>query len=200
MEFEWNILSRFSTVQFNIKVQEILSNTDTEPENYKEGIIFISMYNDMSWTSKKMNGNANWALCRLLSIQEMVIPRVWITKERVYYSRIQTFKRMGKSCWTNDDGILSKGTPIFVNQLSVHGTPHNCTRDVRRPVFLVQSDPLFSKNSFYVTTYTFDRLFDAKRYFAKTNKESSGNFVLTNSWDYMTSGSRILDISVGSKR
>ena len=52
MEFEWNIFPGFTTLQFYYKVQEFLSILSVEPEDFKGRIIFMSMFNDISWGSK----------------------------------------------------------------------------------------------------------------------------------------------------
>ena len=52
MEFEWNIFPGFTTLQFCYKVQEFLSILSVEPEDFKGRIIFVSMFNDISWGSK----------------------------------------------------------------------------------------------------------------------------------------------------
>ena len=52
LEFEWNIFTGFTTLQLCNKVQEILSNMSTEPEDFRGRIIFMSMFNDISWGSK----------------------------------------------------------------------------------------------------------------------------------------------------
>ena len=53
MEFEWNIFLGFTTLQLCNKVQEFLSNMSTEPEDFTGRIIFMSMFNDISWGSKE---------------------------------------------------------------------------------------------------------------------------------------------------
>ena len=53
MEFEWNIFPGFTTLQLCYKVQEFLSNRSTEPEDFTGRIIFMSMFNDISWGSKE---------------------------------------------------------------------------------------------------------------------------------------------------
>ena len=53
MEFEWNIFPGFNTLQLCNKVQEFLSNMSTEPEDFTGRIIFMSMFNDISWGSKE---------------------------------------------------------------------------------------------------------------------------------------------------
>ena len=49
MEFEWNIFTRFTTLQLCNKVQEFLSKMSEEPEEFTGRIIFMSMFNDLSW-------------------------------------------------------------------------------------------------------------------------------------------------------
>ena len=51
MEFEWNIFPGFTTVQLCHKVQELLSKLSVTPEKFTGRIIFISMFNDISWCS-----------------------------------------------------------------------------------------------------------------------------------------------------
>ena len=51
-EFEWNIFPGFTTLQLCHKVQELLSRLSVEPEKFTGRIIFISMFNDISWGSK----------------------------------------------------------------------------------------------------------------------------------------------------
>ena len=49
IEFEWNIFTGFTTLQLCHKVQELLSRLSVEPENFTGRIIFMSMFNDISW-------------------------------------------------------------------------------------------------------------------------------------------------------
>ena len=52
MEFEWNIFPGFTTLQLCNKVQELLSRLSVEPEIFTGRIIFMSMFNDISWGSQ----------------------------------------------------------------------------------------------------------------------------------------------------
>ena len=52
MEFEWNIFPGFTTLQLCNKVQELLLRLGETPENFTGRIIFMSMFNDISWRSK----------------------------------------------------------------------------------------------------------------------------------------------------
>ena len=52
MEFEWNIFPGFTTLQLSNKVQEFLSKMSEKPEDSTGRIIFMSMFNDVSWGSQ----------------------------------------------------------------------------------------------------------------------------------------------------
>ena len=53
MEFEWNIFPGFTTLQLCNKVQELLSKLSIEQQDFTGRIIFMSMFNDISWGSKE---------------------------------------------------------------------------------------------------------------------------------------------------
>ena len=52
MEFEWNVFPRFTTLQLVREVQELLSKLSVQLEIFTGRIIFMSMFNDISWRSK----------------------------------------------------------------------------------------------------------------------------------------------------
>ena len=52
MEFEWNIFPGFNTLQLSQEVQELLLRLSETPENFTGRIIFMSMFNDISWRSR----------------------------------------------------------------------------------------------------------------------------------------------------
>ena len=52
MEFEWNISPEFTTLQLCNKVQGFLSTVNKQPEEFTGRIIFMSIFNDISWRSK----------------------------------------------------------------------------------------------------------------------------------------------------
>ena len=52
VEFEWNIFSGFNTLQLSQEVKRLLLRLAETPENFKGRIIFMSMFNDISWWSK----------------------------------------------------------------------------------------------------------------------------------------------------
>ena len=51
-EFEWNIFPVFNTLQLSEKVESLLYRLGETPENFSGRIIFMSMFNDISWGSK----------------------------------------------------------------------------------------------------------------------------------------------------
>ena len=53
MVFEWNIFPGFTTLQLCFKAQEFLSKMSVEPEQFTGRIIFMSMFNEISWGSKE---------------------------------------------------------------------------------------------------------------------------------------------------
>ena len=52
MEFEWNIFPGFTTLHLCHKVQELLSRLSVTLEKFTGRIIFMSMFNNISWGSK----------------------------------------------------------------------------------------------------------------------------------------------------
>ena len=52
MELEWNIFPGFNTLQLSHKVQELLLRLSVTSEKFTGRIIFLSMFNDISWGSK----------------------------------------------------------------------------------------------------------------------------------------------------
>ena len=62
MEFEWNIFTGFTSLQLINKVQEYMTKMG-DPSHFKGRIIFMSMFNDISWRSEyneqECDANAN---------------------------------------------------------------------------------------------------------------------------------------------
>ena len=52
MELEWNIFPGFTTLQLFYKVQEFMSKMSVKPEEFTGRIIFMPMFNDISWGSQ----------------------------------------------------------------------------------------------------------------------------------------------------
>ena len=52
MEFEWHIFPGFTTLHLCDKAQELLSKLSVTPEKITGRIIFLSMFNDISWGSE----------------------------------------------------------------------------------------------------------------------------------------------------
>ena len=133
MEFEWNIFPGFAALQLCHKVQEFMTKM-SDPSEFKGRIIFTSMFNDISWGSKdneqECNANADLvSICKKIPTRKMVIPRTWIRKEVAFYSCWQTTRRMGQSCWIDDDQIRRKRTPSFQCHESI--VPRNAQKQRR---------------------------------------------------------------------
>ena len=71
IEFDWNIFPGFTTLQLSHKVQELLLRLGETPENFTGRIIFMSMFNDISWGSKdnKKECESNAQLVSLFAIR-----------------------------------------------------------------------------------------------------------------------------------
>ena len=77
---------------FATKVQELLSRWSGTPEKFTERIIFMSMFNDISWGSKdkqqeimRVKCSTRLSLCKEIRSRTMVIPRTWIGEKVVLY-------------------------------------------------------------------------------------------------------------------
>ena len=102
MEFEWNIFPGFTTLQLCNKVQEFMSKM-SDPSEFKGRIIFMSMFNDISWRSedneRECNANADLvSVCaRRFPVGRWSFLGTWIRKEVVFYLQRKTTRRMGQS-------------------------------------------------------------------------------------------------------
>ena len=90
MEVEWNIFPGFTTLQLCSNVQELLSRLSVEPEKFTGRIIFMSMFNDISWGSKDNKEECESSallvsLCKEIRSKTMVIPRAWNGEKVVLY-------------------------------------------------------------------------------------------------------------------
>ena len=56
IEFEWNSLPGFSSLQILPESQDDLRERNIEPEKFTDRIIFMSMFNDIDWTRKGNEG------------------------------------------------------------------------------------------------------------------------------------------------
>ena len=91
MEFEWNIFPGFTTLQLSDEVKELLLRLSVTPEKFTGRIIFILMFNDISWGSKdnkkecESNVQNRLSLCKEIWSRTMVIPRTWIREKVVLF-------------------------------------------------------------------------------------------------------------------
>ena len=84
IEFEWNIFPGFTTLQLSQEVQELLLRLSETPDNLTGRIIFMSMFNDISWGSKRHQERI-FSVCKKIRNRTMVIPRAWIREKVVFY-------------------------------------------------------------------------------------------------------------------
>ena len=121
MEFEWNIFPRFTTSQLVDEVQKFI-NKMGDPAQFQGRIIFMSMFNDITWRTKDIEQEwiANAHLClKKISSRTLVIPRTCVRKEVVFFLQRKTTRRMGQSRWIDDDHIQRKRTPSFPSHKSI---------------------------------------------------------------------------------
>ena len=52
-EFEWKIFPGITALGLFEKIQKLMTELQCEPEHFKDRIIFMSMYNDIVWQSKR---------------------------------------------------------------------------------------------------------------------------------------------------
>ena len=52
LEFEWTIFPGFTTLQILGEIQNMMTETQCEPEQFQGRMIFMSMYNDIVWGEK----------------------------------------------------------------------------------------------------------------------------------------------------
>ena len=128
MEFEWHILPGFTTLQLCNKVQEFVSNMSEKPEEFTGRIIFMSMFNDISWWSKENEWACEWSAQLVSMYAKRFSPGRWsflgLGSEKKWCSTHEYKPQVEweQNRWTNDDGILRKRTPSFpcFNQVHCH--------------------------------------------------------------------------------
>ena len=117
MEFEWNIFPGFATVQLCHKVQELLSRLSVTPEKFTWRVIFMSMFNDISWGSKdnkkecESNAQLVSPLAKRFGAGHWSFLGPGSEKKVVFYKWIQSTRRMGQNGREDDVDICRKPTP-----------------------------------------------------------------------------------------
>ena len=81
MKFEWNIFPGFNTLQLSQEVKELLLRLNETPENFTGRIIFMSMFNDISFHQCQ----SRFSLCKKIWSRTMVISRSWFREKVVFY-------------------------------------------------------------------------------------------------------------------
>ena len=102
MELEWKIFPKFTTLQILNEIQNMMTETQCEPEQFPGRIIFMSMYNDIVGREKGneelCSANSKKSrLCEKIRARTLVVSWAWIRKEIVRSSFVQTERKMGSS-------------------------------------------------------------------------------------------------------
>ena len=89
-----------------------------QPEDFTGRIIFMSMFNDISRRSKDNEQECELSAQLVSTHARRFSPGKWSflgpgSEKKWYSTRIQTTRRIGQSCWTNDDKMCRKRTPSF---------------------------------------------------------------------------------------
>ena len=120
MEFEWNIFAGFNTLQLSEEVKSLLLRLDETPENFTGRIIFMSMFNDISWGSRD-NGKECESNANLVSLYARRFgARQWSFlgpgSEKKWYSisEDRPQRRMGQYGGKDVVGIRRKRAPNFL--------------------------------------------------------------------------------------
>ena len=59
IEFEWKNFPGFSSLSFLQEIQRDLEKREIQPEEFKDGIIFMSIFNDIEWKTNVENCISN---------------------------------------------------------------------------------------------------------------------------------------------
>ena len=120
MDFEWNIFPRFNTLQLSQEVQELPLRLNETPQNFTRRIIFMSMFNDISWWSKenKIECESNAQLVCLFA--RRFGTRQWSClgpgSEKKWYSLSEdspSTRWMGQNGRKDDGSLAESGHPVF---------------------------------------------------------------------------------------
>ena len=102
-EFEWKIFPRFTLI-ITEEIQKLMERFQCEPEHFNDRIIFMSMYNDISWwkngNTEKCVSEVYWS-CEVRSqvpLRSFVILGTWIRKEMIRDLFRWTRRKLGQSC------------------------------------------------------------------------------------------------------
>ena len=136
LEMEWNIFPGFTTWELCTEVQELLSKLSLTPGKFIERIIFMSMFNDISWGSKdnKKECESNAQLVSLYAKRfgagqwSFLGPgseRSWFREKVVFHQWRHSTRRMGQNCRANDVDICRKRTPSLPIRVPY---PEECLR------------------------------------------------------------------------
>ena len=101
MEFEWTYFPGFTTLGIIAEIQHMMAEVKCEPELFQGRIIFMSMYNDIIWSTP---GNEEKCTAN-------------------YVNAVTYAKRFPHGCWSYLDLVVRKsGTELTLISQMVNGT------------------------------------------------------------------------------
>ena len=112
----WKNFSGFTTLQILAEIQNMMTETQCEPEHFPGRIIFMSMYNDIVWGEKRKRRLVYWEIpnrsriCKKIRARTLVVSWAWIRKEMVRNSPVQTEWKMRWCRWGHDAQLQWKWT------------------------------------------------------------------------------------------
>ena len=95
MVSQWNssgIFPRIHHIAALLQSPRVLVKNERTPEDFTGRIIFMSMFNDISWGSQdneqecESSAQLGFDLCKKIFTRKMVIPQTWIREEVALYS------------------------------------------------------------------------------------------------------------------
>ena len=89
IEFEWNIFPGFTTLQLSEEVKSLLLRLGETPENFTGRIIFMSMFNDISWDQETTRKNASQMLNSFLYLRKDSEQDNGLGSKKKWYSSVK---------------------------------------------------------------------------------------------------------------
>ena len=107
-EFEWKIFPGITTLGLLEKIQSLMTDLQCKPENFKDRISFMSMYNTtLHGKQKATKNNVNTIHRQLRNMRSLVFLGSWIRRRMVRNLFSQTRWIMGSNGRRNDGKFLS---------------------------------------------------------------------------------------------
>ena len=130
IEFAWNSLPGFTSLQILQKIQEHLNVCQTRPEKFEDRIIFLSIFNDIDWTRKQILNNVfrgnGQELRKKVPVWKLVIPRTR-RRKMAWNAHLQTWKTVEHACGCHGGQFQRKCTSNFPRNCGMRSIEESCT-------------------------------------------------------------------------